>query len=166
MKRTFLFLTFLFIYYFGNAQNSLAELLKTFNKENIPYITVSELTKIQDQVLLFDAREPQEFEISHIKNATLVGYNSFNISNVLKNNIDKDQPIVVYCSLGVRSEDISEKLKEAGFSKVYNLYGGIFEWKNNDHPVVNSEGELTENVHPCSKEWEKWLVKGQKVYSN
>ena len=38
--------------------------------------------------------------------------------------------IIVYCSIGVRSEDIGEKLKELGYTKILNLYGGIFDWKN------------------------------------
>jgi len=33
----------------------------------------------------------------------------------------------VYCSLGIRSEVIAKKLKKAGYTNVFNLYGGIFE---------------------------------------
>jgi len=70
----------------------------------------------------------------------------------------------VYCSLGIRSEDIAEKLKKAGYNNVLNLYGGIFEWKNKDFTVYNSEGTQTEKIHTFSKEWSKWLTKGIKVY--
>ena len=73
---------------------------------------------------------------------------------------------MVYCSIGIRSEDISEKLKKAGYTNVYNLYGGIFEWKNRNYPVVNPENEVTEKVHAYSKQWGQWLHKGKKVYSN
>jgi 3-mercaptopyruvate sulfurtransferase SseA len=66
--------------------------------------------------------------------------------------------------VGIRSETISEKLKKAGYTDVHNLYGGIFEWKNKDYPVVDSEGKETENVHAYSKVWGKWLNKGVKVY--
>ena len=44
------------------------------------------------------------------------------------------------------------------------LYGGIFEWKNNDYPIIDSEGKETENVHTYSRFWSKWLKKGIKVY--
>ncbi len=165
MKHIFLFIS-LFFSVFGSAQNSLDELLKTYNNENIPYISVIELMEIQEQVHLFDAREKDEYEVSHIRNAINIGYTNFEIEIVKKQNIQKNDTIVVYCSLGVRSEDISEKLKEAGFTNVYNLYGGVFEWKNNNYPVINLQGQLTDKVHAYSKQWAKWLLKGKKVYSN
>ena len=77
---------------------------------------------------------------------------------------DKNAKIVVYCSLGIRSEDVAEQIMKAGYTNVYNLYGGIFEWKNKDQKVVNEKGKATENVHAFNKEWGKWLKKGKKIY--
>jgi len=71
---------------------------------------------------------------------------------------------VVYCSLGIRSETIAHKLIKKGYTNVYNLYGGIFEWKNNDFVVLDTEGSETEKVHAFNKNWGKWLTKGKKVY--
>ena len=51
-----------------------------------------------------------------------------------------------------------------GYKNVYNLYGGIFEWKNQDLPVFDSNNKETENVHAFSKEWSQYLTKGKKVY--
>ena len=45
-----------------------------------------------------------------------------------------------------------------------NLYGGIFEWKNNDFTVVDTNEEPTEDVHTFSKEWSQWLLKVNKIY--
>ncbi|WP_235010886.1 MULTISPECIES: rhodanese-like domain-containing protein [Aquimarina] len=149
-----------------SAQNSLEELLDQYNNESVPYISVEALKDIQDQVLLLDAREKKEYEVSHIKHAKFVGYTHFKMNTVTVQDIPKDTKIVVYCSLGVRSEDISEKLKKAGYTNVYNLYGGIFEWKNKNFPVMNSNEETTEEVHAFSEEWGKWLTKGEKIYSN
>ena len=53
---------------------------------------------------------------------------------------------------------------QAGYSNVKNLYGGIFEWKNEGHPVYDSEGKETEKVHAFSKHWGKLLKEGKKVY--
>ena len=47
---------------------------------------------------------------------------------------------------------------------ISNLFGGIFEWKNNGFKVYDSINTVTENVHIFSKEWSKWLTKGEKVY--
>jgi len=71
---------------------------------------------------------------------------------------------VVYCSVGVRSEIIAHRIIEKGYTNVYNLYGGIFEWKNNGFQVMDTLGNTTEKVHTYNKEWSKWLTKGEKVY--
>ncbi|WP_109098110.1 rhodanese-like domain-containing protein [Aquimarina sp. AU58] len=150
----------------ASAQNSLDELLRLYNNESIPYISVSTLKTIQDTVLVLDARERKEYQISHLKEAIHVGYDNFKIDSITKQPIPKNSHIVVYCSIGIRSEDISEQLKKAGYTNVYNLYGGIFEWKNRGLPILNAKEELTDEVHTYSAEWSKWLFKGKKIYSN
>jgi rhodanese-related sulfurtransferase len=112
-------------------------------------------------VLFLDAREPREFEVSHIDGARCVGYDDFDINAI--SDLDKSKPVIVYCSVGYRSEKIGEKLLDDGFTDVYNLYGGIFHWVNTDQPVVSSEGK-TNAVHAYNEKWGKWLEKGEKVY--
>lgn len=151
----------------GYAQDSLDKLLSRYNSHSIPYISVEELKMIQNEgsVIILDAREMEEFEVSHLENAVFIGYTNFSeekFSTLFK---DKKTPIVVYCSLGIRSENISENLKKMGYENVRNLYGGIFEWKNQGFPVYNSQGKETEKIHAYSRSWSKWLKKGIKVYS-
>jgi rhodanese-related sulfurtransferase len=163
MKRSILYL-FLFISSIGFAQKSISKLLKKYNTESIPYISVEELAMPNSDAVILDSRELKEYEVSHIKNAIQVGYDYFDIETVEKQITDKSKTIVVYCSVGIRSEDIGEKLKKAGYTNVYNLFGGIFEWKNKDQTVYNLEEETTEDVHTFSKTWSKWLTKGTKIY--
>lgn len=111
--------------------------------------------------VFLDAREKEEFTVSHIPGALWVGYDDFELSRT--STLDKNTPIVVYCSVGYRSERIARKLKKAGFTDVSNLYGGIFHWVNEDHPVVDEHGE-TQRVHTYNEKWSKWLLKGEKVY--
>ncbi|QMU63421.1 MAG: rhodanese-like domain-containing protein [Flavobacteriaceae bacterium] len=146
------------------SQNELRSLLKKYNTENIPYISVDSLKKITEDIILLDAREKKEFDVSHLKDALFVGYEKFDIRKTMNMIPDKKSKIVVYCSLGVRSEDVAEKLKKTGYIHVFNLYGGIFEWKNNDNKVFTSKNIETEKVHTCTAEWSKWLLKGEKVY--
>ncbi|MBV7269348.1 rhodanese-like domain-containing protein [Winogradskyella luteola] len=145
------------------AQETLSDLLKKYNSESIPYISVQELAMPKTEAILLDAREINEYKTSHLKNAIHVGHDKFDIKTVKTQITDKSTKIVVYCSLGIRSEDVAEKLKKGGYTNVFNLFGGIFEWKNNDFSVYNSEGE-TENVHAFSKDWSQWLLKGNKIY--
>ncbi len=155
---------FLCISALGFSQKNLSKLLKKHNTESVPYISVETLLNEKDEVIILDSREKNEFETSHLKNAICVGYDFFNLDSIQEKLPEKDSKIVVYCSLGIRSEDIAEKLKKAGYSNVYNLYGGIFEWKNNDLEVLNAQETPTDSIHTFSKIWSKWLKKGIKVY--
>ena len=160
--KSFLFL-FLITGQFCIAQNSLDKLLEKFNKGSVPYMTISDLHKIKDSVVILDAREKEEFEISHIPKAKYVGYKNFSLQKLDSLKIPKTSTIVVYCSLGIRSENIGEKIKEYGYPNVLNLYGGIFEWKNNNLEIVNNN-KITDSIHTFSKKWSKWVQNGIKVY--
>lgn len=155
---------FLLCSYLGLCQKKLDKLLKKHNSENIPYIYVEELKSQPDDIILLDARELKEYETSHLKDAIFTGYDYFNLDATSQKIPNKDSKIVVYCSLGIRSEDIAEKLKKVGYKNVFNLYGGIFEWKNNDQKVFNLKEQETDSVHTFNKDWSKWLTKGTKVY--
>lgn len=128
---------------------------------SVPEKSVHEIQGIQNYVFV-DAREKEEFEVSHLQGAIHVGYDYF--SDTALQNISKDDSVIVYCSVGYRSEKIAEKMQKMGFSHVYNLYGGIFEWKNQGRSVVNEMGK-TNKVHAYSKTWGVWLRQGEKVYS-
>ena len=145
------------------AQNKMDKAIKKWNKESVPYIQVEELEKLDD-VLLLDTRKVEEFSVSHIKNALWVGHKEFELDSINERIEDKDKKIVVYCSIGVRSEDIGEKLLDAGYSNVQNLYGGIFEWKNKGYTVYDIEENETEKIHAFNKHWGKLLKNGDKVF--
>lgn len=145
------------------GQTKLDRTLKNFNKETVPYIYTENLTDT-NSVILLDTRKKEEYEVSHLKDALWVGDKAFDPKIVLEAIPDKEKPIVVYCSIGVRSEDIGEKLLAMGYTNVQNLYGGIFEWKNKENPVYNLKEQATDSVHAFSKHWGKLLSKGIKVY--
>ena len=163
MKTHFLYI-FLLVSFFGFSQESIDDILNKFNSKTIPYISVQELATPKTEAIILDAREKKEHDTSHIKHAVFVGYDNFNLESVQQTIPAKDQQIVVYCTLGVRSEDIAEKLKEAGYTNVYNLYGGIVEWKNKGFEVYDSKEQKTENVHVCNEYWSQWLENGIKIY--
>jgi rhodanese-related sulfurtransferase len=148
-----------------SAQSSIPKVLKKLNRQSAPYIKVDEL-KSNSAIIYLDAREPKEFNVSHIKNAIPIGFDHFKIQNVTSTVKDKNATIVVYCSIGVRSERIAEKLLKSGYKNVYNLYGGIFEYKNTGGKVVNNQNKETDSVHAFNKKWSVYLTKGIKVYEN
>jgi rhodanese-related sulfurtransferase len=145
------------------AQTPIDKLLSKFNKQNITYVTIEEFKKLKNPILL-DTREQKEFDVSHIENASCVGYDKFDPKKVKEKFKNVNDTIIVYCSVGIRSEIIGTKLKKLGYKNVYNLYGGIFEWKNNNQTVVDNNQKSTDNVHVFSKEWSDYLLRGKKIY--
>ena len=163
MRIHFLVFTFLVASLGVLSQNTIEATLEQFNSGTIPYITISELKKDTVSIKL-DTRKMEEYEVSHIESALWVGFENFNLDQVKKQFPDSSTPIVVYCSIGVRSEQIGEKLQAAGYTNVKNLYGGIFQWKGEGEKVVDSSGLSTERVHAFSKLWGKLLTNAKKVY--
>lgn len=137
-------------------------MLNNLLAHSVSEISAVEAQKLVDEVIFLDAREAHEYEVSHIKDAIFVGYDDFQMQRVL-DNVPKSKKVVVYCSVGYRSEKVSEQLLEAGYQDVSNLYGGIFEWKNLDYPVYNAQ-DKTNKVHAFDRIWGVWLNNGIKVY--
>ena len=127
----------------------------------VPTIGVQELNELQknQEVVLLDARELKEYKISHIPDAVYIGYEKPDYS-VLKD-VPKDKEIIVYCSIGYRSEKIGEHLHKQGFTSVRNLYGSIFEWANQGYPLVDKNQKPTQKVHTYNKNWSKWVDEEQ-----
>ncbi len=110
------------------------------------------------QPLLLDARTESEYAISHLKTAISIDLTRKDFSDTL--DISFDTPIVVYCSIGYRSAVVAQKLQQAGFSQVFNLSGGIFEWANEHRPMfqlISQKLQLTTFVHPYNRTWGKLL---------
>lgn len=132
----------------------------------IPTISCAILKKKIDQkersLYLLDARELGEYEVSHLPNAIHVGYDDFKTTVVQQ--LPREAILVIYCSIGYRSEKVGEKLKNMGFRHVYNLYGGVFEWSNRAYPLENKRSEKTTKVHAYNKDWGRWIDRGDKVY--
>jgi len=165
-QKTLYTLIILFIGFTASAQKTLDQTLKKYNKNNVPYISATELRMLQAQenVIIIDSREQKEFDVSHISSAIFVGYDHFSMEEFSETIPEKDTPIVVYCTLGIRSEITADKLVKAGYTNVRNLYGGICEWKNKDFKVIDSTNTETQNVHTFNKQWSKWLLHGKQVY--
>lgn len=136
------------------------QMLQKLLSHTVDEIGPSEIPALEN-VLFFDAREKEEYDISHINGAVWVGYNDFTLKRI--KDIPKNQKIIVYCSVGYRSEKVGQKLLKAGYTHVTNLYGGIFEWVNQGNKVQNRQG-ATKDVHTFDETWSKWLYVGNRVY--
>jgi len=88
-----------------------------------------------NNVQLIDVRTPKEFTHEHIKGAININYYKKELFKNEMAKLDKSKPVYVYCRSGVRSNKSAKILKNAGY-KVYDLKGGILNWKNNNLGTV------------------------------
>lgn len=163
---------FFFIFFIGTGlgvfsqsqPSSYDEMLKEYYTYSVPFIQPADLYKRMlagAKIHLLDTREQAEYEVSALNGAVNVGFLFFSKSKI--DEVKKTDLIVVYCTIGARSETIGEKIKKAGFTNVYNLYGGIIQWKNLGYPVYQNSKQ-TEEVHAYSKKWGVWLTNGKARY--
>jgi len=167
-KGTTLFLFLIFAFVAGDrarAQTDFDRKLNSLYRHTVPLVRPSGLKQAMgkgENVVLLDARTMEEYTVSHLPSARYVGFKKFDMDGVQQ--IDKDAMIVVYCTVGYRSEKIGEKLLGMGFTHVKNLYGGILQWANEGLPLLNGQNEPTDSVHTYSRGWGTWLQRGTKVY--
>lgn len=130
---------------------------------DFPSISTSKANEklIETHTIFLDSREKEEYEVSHIPHTIWIGYHDFDIKRIAS--LDKTKEIIVYCSIGLRSQTIGKRLKKAGFNQVYNLYGGIFQWSNEERILVDKQNRPTKKIHGYSKHWSKWIKKGEIV---
>ncbi len=133
------------------------KMAKKMAEKSVPIIRSKQANSLStkgENIVFLDAREKNEYKVSHIQNSIFVGYDNFSLKSV--QDLPKNQMIVVYCSVGYRSGKIGAKLREAGYTSVFNLYGGIFDWANNGYDLYH-EKQITKKVHPYNSKWGKWL---------
>ena len=96
-------------------------------------ITVIDVTTFENAIAtpgvqLIDVRKDYEWDRGHLENAKRFELNNPNWQTQIET-LDKDKPVYVYCEKGGRSARSAKQLKKAGFTKVYDLEGGIRAWK-------------------------------------
>ncbi|HIK17003.1 MAG TPA: rhodanese-like domain-containing protein [Leptolyngbyaceae cyanobacterium M33_DOE_097] len=92
-------------------------------------LTPTQLLSRQNQLKIIDVRGWLEYVMGHIPNAE-----RFNRNRILKT-IDKDEPIAITCLSGHRSAITAQWLVNQGYTKVYNLQGGLLAWQSAGLPV-------------------------------
>ncbi|MFK5894647.1 MAG: rhodanese-like domain-containing protein [Pseudomonadota bacterium] len=135
---------------------------------DVNHLSHQELQKLlsdtnKNNVLLFDVRRPEEFQMSRIKGSIQIDPNmsvEYFIS-LYKGKI-YNKEIIFYCSVGYRSSEFIKRIEKqansARVKKMYNLKGGIFRWYNENHRVINDQGE-TDNIHPSDESWADLIEK-------
>jgi rhodanese-related sulfurtransferase len=118
----------------------------------VPQVTVAELLAQESDPapLLLDARSSEEYAVSQLRGALSTPDEDAALAALA--GIEPGREIIVYCSVGVRSSALAEKLHARGFTRAANLEGGIFAWANAGQPTYRGE-ERVDLVHPFDERW-------------
>ena len=101
----------------------------------ISLISPEDLNQANKDIQLIDVRKPDEFASGHIENAVNMNFYDEDFEAQIKN-LDKDKDVYIYCRSGGRSGKAAKQLEELGFTKVYDLEGGILNWEKQNLPLV------------------------------
>lgn len=110
---------------------------KTRIEEVGPHEVKEKLEEEEDFVLL-DVREQDEWKKSHISGAQYLG------KGVLERDIeteypDTDQELILYCGGGFRSALAADNLQKMGYSNVKSMEGGFRSWTEAGYPIEKAD---------------------------
>ncbi len=94
------------------------------------------ITAVDKNIKIIDCRTPLEYEMGHIKGAINLNFYSSDFQEKI-NKLNKGEKYLIYCQTGNRSGVAMDIMKRLEFKEVYNMLGGIEEWKRQGFSVVN-----------------------------
>jgi len=100
-------------------------------------LTPAGLTQLinRENALLIDVSSLQDFEKGHIPGAKHVAMSQFDPENKDLAKV-RDLPVALVCKTGQTSATAAQRLKKAGFSKVFWLEGGLGAWTEAQMPLA------------------------------
>ena len=114
--------------------------------------------------LVLDVRTPGEVARGKLPNASVIDFNAPKFEQRVAL-IARDKPVFVYCARGGRSAQAAALMTKLGFTRVYNLSGGIGAWsaeglplENATTPVSSGEGLTPEAFDALIKKEKRVLV--------
>ena len=110
--------------------------------------------------VLLDVRTPAEYRVSHLPGAQSVMPGA--TLATVRALIPEHRPVVVYCSVGWRSSELAQRLRQDGLTNVMNLEGSIFAWANENRPL-EADGRAVTTVHPYNRTFGRLLAPGRRA---
>lgn len=92
--------------------------------------------EVADGTQLLDVRTAEEWKEGHLKGAKLITVTEDGFLDKSKAALDPKKPVLVYCKSGKRSEKAAKELRDAGFTSVLEVEGGISAWQAAGKPVT------------------------------
>lgn len=85
--------------------------------------------------VIMDVRTPEEYAGEHIAGSILLDFNADDFKNEL-GKLDKSKTYLIYCRSDNRSGKAANIMLDLGFIEVYDIDGGINQWKAEGYPTV------------------------------
>lgn len=104
----------------------------------IQYISVSKcklLVEKYPDLAIIDVRTPEEFKQGHLQGAQLVNVEDEKFKAQLAR-FDKQKQVLVYCNSGARSAEACQIMRQAGFTKIFNMSKGLQDWVEHKFPTT------------------------------
>lgn len=93
-------------------------------QNNIDYESAKMILRNDKDAILLDVRSPQEYKETHLEGS--INIPIYNIEEKSKEMIpNKENIVIVYCQSGGRSGKAVKILEKQGYSKLYNIEGGL-----------------------------------------
>jgi thioredoxin len=106
--------------------------------KTIPTLEYQQLLTETKNNQIIDVRTEGEFMEEHLHNAININFNGNDFEANIKK-LDKTKPTFIYCLSGGRSGSAMEIFAKNGFKQVYNMQGGILQWKGDQLPLTGAE---------------------------
>jgi rhodanese-related sulfurtransferase len=114
-------------------------------------------------LIILDVREKEEFAVSHVQGAARIDPDAelADVLRIIGSDI-KGRTIIVYCSVGVRSTELADRIRDGliakGARRITNLSEGIFGWHNGRRLLMRG-AQATPYVHPYDARWGRLLLR-------
>jgi len=108
--------------------------------EGIPEMTATELSQrlaAEQPLVLLDVREPHEWSIADLPERGQLRIPMKEVLSRLEE-LDPEGALVVYCRSGARSGWVGQQLRAHGFSRLWNLKGGVMAWRDEVDPSLTA----------------------------
>lgn len=127
----------------GDAQQNVGGETGTDEVAQMTYDDVSvakfkELMETMPEAQLLDVRTSGECAEGMIDGALAMDIQGADFSRSLES-LNKNLPVLVYCKSGGRSGRAMDIMEDLGFTKVFNLNGGITAWREAGESVTTAE---------------------------
>ncbi|OFO54200.1 rhodanese [Porphyromonas sp. HMSC077F02] len=103
--------------------------------ETVDSATFKERISGASEVQLLDVRTAEEFAEGHLESAINIDVQGPSFTKKVSEQLDKSQPIYLYCRSGKRSMMAAKELEKEGYS-IVNLKDGILGWLDAGYPVL------------------------------